>query len=180
MIEIYIQGIEDDSREIEIKTTAEEIEEMSPEFFGEVRLTGNLRKIGKRFAIKCRAECKANLIFDISRKEFEKLIVANITLSFTADNAMLDMIDNEDGSQEDKENRVISEFAKSVDITKDVRDSLTVAIPMKKVAPGFENKSFEELHPELSAKADESDAIEKKEDNNLDPRWSALKNIKIK
>ena len=180
MIEIYIQGIEDDSREIEIKTTAEEIEDMPPEFFGELRLTGNLRKIGKRYAIKCSAECKANLICDISGKEFEKLIVADITLSFTADNAMLDLIDNEDGSQEDKENRVISEFAKSVDITKDIRDSLTVAIPMKKIAPGFENKSFEDLHPELIAKADESDAKEEKEDKNIDTRWSALKNIKIK
>ncbi|MDA3843481.1 MAG: DUF177 domain-containing protein [Candidatus Kapabacteria bacterium] len=177
MIEIYIQGIEDDSRDIEIKTTAEEIEDMSPEFFGEVSVSGNLRKFGKRYAIKCRAECKAHLICDISGKEFEKLISADITLGMTADNAMLDLMSDEDGNQEDKENRVISEFAKSIDITKDIRDSLTVAIPMKKIAPGYENKSFEELHPELSAKANKSDTKEKE---NLDPRWSALKNIKIK
>ena len=180
MIEIYIQGIEDDSRDIEIKTTAVETEDMPSEFFGELSLSGNLRKIGKRYAIKCRAECKANLICDISGKEFEKLITAEIKMSITADNAMLDLMSGEDGSQDDKEDRVISEFAKSIDISKDVRDSLTVAIPMKKIAPGYENKSFEELHPELIAKADESDAKEEKEDENIDPRWSALKNIKIK
>jgi hypothetical protein len=45
---------------------------------------------------------------------------------------------------------------------------------MKRVSPNYRNKSFEELHPEYSAQNEDDEPEEE-----IDSRWSALKNIKF-
>lgn len=57
-------------------------------------------------------------------------------------------------------------------------DYLTLAIPMKRLHPRFdEDENDEELHLVYSSKEEESTNGDSKNDEIVDPRWEALKNI---
>ena len=46
---------------------------------------------------------------------------------------------------------------------------------MKRIAPEFRDKNFEDIFPQFSGKK----SSKKSKDKEIDDRWSALKNIKL-
>lgn len=166
MIEINIQGIGDGKREIEIIEPVSKIEGIYPEFFDNVEINGELRKIGNRYSFRGEVECKARLVCDRSLKEFDELISNEIKLSFLADTNLFLL--NENKSNESNE-IIIHEEAKSVDITEDIKDLLSLALPMKRIAPDLRDKEIEDLYPEKHIKNDDE----------IDDRWAPLKNINL-
>ncbi len=170
MVKIFIQGIKDGLYEIDQHVPVEEVKDIYPEFFGEIHLTGKLRKFGNRYTFTGAAECSAKLVCDVSVTEYEERIAADINVAFLADSKQKSLrytVQNE----EELGARLIGEDDKFIDISEDVREELAVNIPLKKVAPRFRDKSFEELHPEFSPGKEES--------KHIDERWSVLNKLKI-
>lgn len=166
MIEINIQGIDDGKREIELVEPVSKIDGIFPEFFDNVKISGELRRIGNRYSFHGQVHCKAKLLCDRSLKEYEEIISDEVKLSFLADTNLF--LINEKESRENNE-IIIHEEAKSVDITEDIRDILSLALPMKRIAPDLRDKDIEEIYPEKHIK----------KDNDIDERWAPLKNINL-
>lgn len=167
MIKIRIHGIADGRHEIDISVPAAEIDEIYPEYIGDVRLTGTLRKIGNRFSFVGEAACTALLTCDRTLKKFEQLVTAEIKASYLADT-----VQYRDGDEEvdEFEDNIIHEDQEFIDLTVEVREQLAVAMPMKKIAPDVEDKELEEIYPDYAAG--------NKKDSMPDDRWEALKKLK--
>lgn len=58
------------------------------------------------------------------------------------------------GEQRDRtyEVQLIREDATHIDLSEDVRQELAVHLPMKRVAPQYRDRSFEELYPQYAAR----------------------------
>ena len=178
MIKIYIQGIENGLHDIDMQIPVEEVEELYPEYFGNIHLIGKLRKFDKRYTFKGEAKCNAALICDISLKNFTKDITADINLSYLAD-TFLYQISKQSDSEIKKEGNeiIIAEDDKYIDLTNEVREELAVSMPMKRVAPEYEGKSFEEIYPQYSPNSQAKKKKVKK--GEIDDRWEPLKKIKL-
>jgi uncharacterized protein len=166
MVSITIQGIKDGQRDIDIEAGVEEVEGMFPEFIGNLTVKGKLIKLGSRYSVIAEVECLARLTCDLSLQEFDEPIKAELKFSYLANTDLWRLRTSDDYA--DNEERLISEDSKVLDITKDIMEQLAVNLPMKRIAPEFRGKSFEEIHPELTDKKSE-----------IDDHWEALKNLKI-
>ncbi len=174
MIKIRIHGIKDGIHEVNEIVPVSEVAGMLPEFFGNVSFVGKLRKIGKRFTITGFAECQIKLICDLSLEEYTDIISSEINVSFIADTELF-LLNRENYDDPDIE-RAVHEDDEFFDISDDVREQLTVSIPMKRIAPQYRDKTFADLHPEFSAEINETAPDEEVQ---IDERWSALKKIKL-
>jgi uncharacterized metal-binding protein YceD (DUF177 family) len=170
MIKIYIQGIKDGVYDVEQEIPVSDVPEIYPEFFGNISLKGKLRKFADRYTFTGTAECSANFICDISATEYSDVVTAEINTSYLMDSKQRN---NKHSDAENPEEgvKLIAEEDKFIDLSDDVREELAVNIPMKKVAPQFSDKSFEEIFPEYSA--------DSKVKNDIDDRWSILNKLKI-
>lgn len=167
MIPIYIQGIKDGEYDINITVAVEEVENMFPEFFGEIEIVGILRKLGNRYTVELKARCYANLVCDMTLTSYVESIETEFKCSYLA-NTELFWQQNE--LEQDDDERVIHEDAKYIDIGNDIREQLAVNLPLKKVAPEFRDKDLEDIYPQYSKKND----IEE-----TDSRWEPLKKLKF-
>lgn len=166
MFRINIQGIKDGQYEIDLKTAVEDMPGLFPEYFGEARVKAKMRKIGNRYAITGKASCKAKMICDVSLQEYVDTIAVDISRAFFADSSLYEEKKLDD--YEIGEEIVIRENDKYIDLTKNIKDLLSASLPMKRVAPEFRGKDFEEIFPEHTMK-------NKKEE--IDHRWDQLKKI---
>lgn len=172
MIRIYIQGLKDGEYPIDSRCQASEIPDMFPEFEGDVQFTGSMKIIGKRVYIEGKASSNADLVCDRTLAKFKKLIEAEIKIDFLLKgNSIRDK--NKDVQEEI---RAIYEDEKYIDISAIVREELALHLPMRRIAPEFENKELDEIYPELAQKESYK---AKDKFNIIDERWAPLKNIKI-
>jgi uncharacterized metal-binding protein YceD (DUF177 family) len=173
MIKIYIQGKEDGEEQISIEVPSEQIEELSQEFFGNILVEGKLKIIGSRYAFEGRVECMAKMICDISLEEFEANISKELSLSYLADTMLYELARDNDGQNDETGENYLHEDQKEIDITEILKDELQLSLPMKRVAPGYEGKSFEEVHPEYTDAQPE-------EDEEVNAAWKEkLKKLKL-
>ncbi len=174
MLKVRIHGIKDGLHDICEDEPVSNILDIMPEFFGDVHFEGKLRKLGNRFTITGFAEAKAKLICDISLEEYEETISSEISISFLQDTVLFNL--QKDAIDDPKAERVVHDDDEFFDLTTDIKEQLAVDLPMKRISPELRGKSFEEIYPELAGGNDEKiddDIIEG------DPRWSALKNLKL-
>lgn len=171
MINIFIKGLKDGVHDVDIIEPVESVDLLTEEFFGDIKVKGMLRIIGNRFSFTGKAECDAELVCDRTLKKFVESIEADISLSFLVVKSGVEI---QDVGDEEKE-KMISKEEKYIDITRDVCEELILNIPMKKISPEAEGKDIEEIYPEHSAKKKRKD----KDENEIDERWAALKDIKI-
>ncbi len=170
MINIYIKGLTDGLHDIEITEPVDAVPDLSEEFFGDILIEGKLRVLGNRFTFTGKVFSRARLICDRTLKEFEQEIETEMTSAYLINSSGMGI----DKLSEDDKEQIISKDEKYLDITNDVREELILSIPMKKIAPDVEDKEFEEIFPEYSAKKKK-----RKDKEEIDDRWSALKKIKI-
>lgn len=177
MLKILIQGLKDGIYEIKQVTNANSIPDIFSEFIGEINLQGHLRKLGNKYTFSGTAECNAVLICELSLVEFNELIVADINACFIADNSMLKLKDKNSNNYNEY---IISEDDKYIDLTDEVREELAVNLPMKRVAPQFRDKSFEELYPMYAANSqNKNNSNKKKKKSEIDDRWESLRKLKF-
>ncbi len=172
MIRIFIQGLKDGKHSVEIQAPVEEIPELSPEFFGNVSISGNFRKHQQRYTFVCKIICSVKLTCDLSLEEYEDTVEFQYRTSFIKDNSLY--FDQKHRDIEEHEEIAIHEDDKYIDITNDLREELIIHLPMKRISPRYKTKSFEELYPEYTGNKKQL-----KNDKPIDDRWSALKKIKL-
>ncbi|ROL57662.1 DUF177 domain-containing protein [Bacteroidetes/Chlorobi group bacterium Naka2016] len=178
MLKILVKGIKDGEYDVDISSPVEEIEGFFPEFFGEVRFRGKLRIVGKRYTVEGVAECEAHLICDLSLEEYTETISVQISSSFYANNELYYATKNISEELRETEEHIIHEDDKFIDISEDVRQELAIHLPMKRIAPQYRGKSFEEIYPQYSADTPPKKS-KGKTDEEVDERWNALKKLKF-
>lgn len=173
MLKVFIQGLKDGVYDVDLSAPVSQIPLIFEEYTGNVTFKGKLRILGKRFAVTGTAECDALLLCDLSLMEYTEKIKVDIKASYLADDTLYALKDSIDP---DSRENIIREDDKYIDITDDVREELAVSLPMKRVAPEFAGKSFEDIYPEFSAKKENKG---KSKGEEVDDRWAPLKNLKM-
>jgi uncharacterized metal-binding protein YceD (DUF177 family) len=174
MISIFIQGIQNGLHKIDISAPVSEEHDLPPEFFGNISITGELRKLGNRFTLVAQLECSAKLICDRSLEEYVEVVSAEFKTAFIANGEDENRIDK-DTDWDDEVNIGIEE--KKINISSLVREVLFLNLPMKRISPEYRDKEFEDLYPEYTARNTED--IEEEKNTDLDERWAPLKNLKL-
>lgn len=177
MLKIFIQGLKDGEYDIEASSPVSKIPEIYPEFFGDVEFSGKMRILGRRYTITGTASCNAKLICDLTLTEFEEKISADIKVSFEAvDTSERQKFEKIEGDYSQYE---IDEDEKYLDLSDEIKEELEVSIPMKRIAPQFRDKAFEDIYPEFSSKAQPSKGKKIKPED-VDDRWAPLISLKNK
>ncbi|UXX79610.1 DUF177 domain-containing protein [Reichenbachiella carrageenanivorans] len=74
---------------------------------------------------------------------------------------------------------VISNTQESINVESNIYEYLTIAVPMKRIHPDFQDEEDDdENEVALVYTSENAEADEKEDDDAIDPRWAALKNIK--
>ncbi len=181
MLKIRIHGVSDGKHKISLSSYAENIPDMFPEFFGEILVEGELTKSARRYKFSGTANCKANLICDISATDYTEEITTKIVLALVVDSTLY---------FEQKKNIIdydleigLHEDDIFFDISEIVKDELAVSLPMRRISPKYKNRSFSDLYPEYTSTAttitNNNNHNHNNNKSNTDERWNVLKNIKI-
>ena len=128
---------------------------LDPDGFRDLLVEVGLDYDGKKAFVMIKASAIASLICDRTLVTFDRSIKGEYSLLFSP---------KEEGESED-EIRLISSTDEELDITDIVRDTLLLAIPARKIAPGADEA---EIPVAFGAPSDED----------IDPRWEALKALK--
>ena len=167
---VSIKGLVDGTYPVELVAQVQQIEHIFPEFTGELRITGTLRKYGKRFLFDLTARTSAELLCDVSGEEFTETIVAECSLEYIA-NTQLTLLKTEDADREPP--FYIRDDEPNIDITEEIRQELAVSVPLKRVSPKYRDKEFMDIFPHYADNLSTSTEAAPK----VDDRWAALKNI---
>ncbi|SMD33058.1 Uncharacterized metal-binding protein YceD, DUF177 family [Reichenbachiella faecimaris] len=75
---------------------------------------------------------------------------------------------------------VIPSTQESINVESNIYEYLTLAVPMKKIHPDFQDEYDEDEEQEITLvyTSGDEETYEKEESDAIDPRWAALKNIK--
>lgn len=160
VLKLAVRNLEDGENEFDVESPADNIENIASEFRGAVRVKGVINKNGNRYTIQGVASAVACLVCDLSLEEFTEQIEFPVSL------IAISGVE----SKPDDTFIAIRDDDKYIDITEEVRQELTLRLPMKAVSPKYREKTFEELRPEFSAKSIE---------NTADDTWAALRSIKF-
>ncbi len=170
MLKVKISSLKDGTNDVNLECAASEIENIFEEFFGQVEFEGIVRKIRDKYTIKGMAYCDAKLICDLSNEEFIEEIEAEIEMSFIQDSEMALEIEESNGETNLGEYYIYNDEI-YLDLTYDIGEALSVSLPLKRIAPGYEGKEITDLYPELVKKEENG-----KSDDKESP-FSALKGL---
>lgn len=176
MLKIFIQGLKDGEYDVELSSPANKIPDLYPEFFGDIDFKGKMRVFGRRYTVIGRANCKAKLICDLSLNEFEELISTDIKVSFEG---LESAGKQKSESIEAEVNQNIIDDDKYLDLSSEIREQLEVSLPMKRIAPEYRDKDFEDIFPEFAAKLPKK-GTKKTDGSEIDNRWAPLMNLRQK
>lgn len=175
MLNIPIQGMRDGQHSVELECRAEELQSSFDEFVGEVRVRGEIRKVGRRLHLDAVATCTARLTCDYTTKEFDEEIHAPFRCDFVLNTDLYNAQLTDPGDVDD-EIVPVHEEEKFIDVTDIVRQELAVSLPLKRIAPEVRGASIEEfVDKRFLADTEQSD----KEKAKGDDRWAALKSLSL-
>jgi uncharacterized protein len=171
MIDTTIVGIRDGHHPFSETVPASEIPGLPPEFRSEVRVEGVLQRQSGRYVLSASVAAVARLTCDRSLEEYDELIETSFDLEYRVDTALATLQRGRIAELDDEEVRGLRDDEKAIDITEDVRQVLTLAIPSRRVAPAYRDKHLDEIFPSIKGRDAEQPS------NDVDDRWEALKNI---
>jgi len=172
MLKIFIQGIKEGKHEVDLTVPAESIEGISSEYRDKVEVKGILTRYHNRFSLTANVRSTADLICDLSLREYREEISFVYSASFIYDDEKY--YEQKSKELNDNEEIAILSDSKYINITVELLQELIVHLPMKRISPDFRDKNFEDIYPEI-ANGNKKEAYE----NEIDERWSKLKNIKL-
>lgn len=149
--------------EMTLTPSAEDVE-LDPEVFSDLSVEIRLDHEDERDLIAFTARATATLECDRTLKPFDQTVSGSYAVLFVLPEH-LDRFTSDDTSDDV---RPLPESGDPLDITEPVRDTLLLALPTRRVAPGAED---EELQVQFGALTD-SDG------DPMDPRWEALKKLR--
>lgn len=165
---VSIAGLSRGSRDVQLRLDATVIPGLGPEFQGTVDVDGTVRRVGNRFYVDLVVSSPATLECDRSLESFSEAIERHLSFVYEVDS---DLAHEQQGMDlNDVDVRGILPDAQWLDLTEDIRQELTLGLPMKRVAPQYRNQQLEEIFPTLSDAKEEP----------ADDRWEALKRLREK
>jgi uncharacterized protein len=158
MLRIDIRTLEIGSHEFNLEPSPDELG-LEPDKMEEIRVDAKLNYDGKEAVVHIDASAVAHLVCDRTMVPFKQPIRGSYTVLFSP---------NKIDEETDGEVRSFSAKDEELDITDIVRDSLLLAIPIRKIAPGAKDADITtSFGPPV-------------EQNDIDPRWQALAALKEK
>lgn len=147
------------------------VQGLGPEFCSDVHVEGVLHKHGGRYTVSATAVSTVRLVCDRSLEEYDEPIEASFDLEFVVNTSLAVEQRGRVADLDDEEVRGLRDDDKAIDITEDVRQVLTLAIPVRRVAPAYRDKNLDEIFPSIKGRDAEQTSTD------VDDRWEALKNI---
>lgn len=150
--------------ELTLTPSADEVN-LDPETFGDITVDVRLDHEQERDLIAFTARATATLECDRTLVPFQTSIKGDYAVLFVLPEHLSRYATDEGG---DEDVRPLPEPGNELDLTDPVRDTLLLALPTRRVAPGAED---EELPVQFGVLTDE-------EGNPVDPRWEALRKLR--
>jgi uncharacterized protein len=161
MLTVDITSLSSGIHHFEFAPSASEVE-LDPASFSEVQVEAELQYHRERILVKLDATATATLTCDRTLQDYEEPVEGHYSLLFGPPS----MVGQE--GDEFEEVRPLTPSDQEIDLTDVVRDTLLLALPQRRIAPGAEE---EPIDREFGAPEDE-------EDEDIDPRWSELRKLK--
>lgn len=151
------------SHEVALSPSASDLA-LDTEVFSDIEIVLRIDLGQDRALVRFDARGIATLTCDRTLEPYRQAIQGEHTVLFLAP--------NEFGSGEDRNGRdefqVLPEPGVPIDLTEPVRDTLLLAVPARRVAPGAEERAIPTVFHDHDA--DDDDAV--------DPRWEALRRLR--
>ncbi|GMQ82191.1 MAG: DUF177 domain-containing protein [Rhodothermia bacterium] len=154
MLRIDLRSLEAGYHEMSLEPAAADAG-LVPDGFKDILVEVGLDYDGRKAFVMIKASATASLICDRTLVKFDQPIKGEYSLLFSP----------KEEEEAGNEIRSISSTDEELDITDIVRDTLLLAIPVRKIAPGAEEA---EIPVAFGTPADAD----------FDPRWEALKALK--
>jgi uncharacterized protein len=158
MLTIDILPLDPGLHHVEIQSTAEDAG-LDPDVFRDVRVDVRLDRGEDRIYVSFTAEAVAHLECDRTLQMFDLTVSGQHGLVFLPE-------DEAEGDEESDHVKVLHPDDEQLDITNAVRDTLLLAIPQRKIAPGAENVEIPTRFGDIDT------------DDIADPRWEALRKLR--
>lgn len=149
-MKIRLHGISEGKAEIHLTENANNIADLPEEFFGEISLNGTLTKYRNRFVLAGKVTCSANLICDLCAEEYIANINADMEINLIADIDMF-FLQNEHKAN-DKDEIIVHPDDVYYDIAPDVKDFLSLNIPLRRRCTACHDKKFSDILPQFASK----------------------------
>ena len=133
--------------------------DLEPDSFADIVVEAHLDFDGKELLVHLDVSAIATLECDRTLREFDQPLHGTHSILY----APPDTVEEDEADQD--EVVPLDPNADEIDITRFVRDTVLLAIPQRKIAPGAEE---EEIQTEYGEPGDDE----------VDPRWEALKKLK--
>ncbi|HBB25868.1 MAG TPA: hypothetical protein DCZ59_06330 [Bacteroidetes bacterium] len=172
MVLLDIVGMREGSRLFSLTIPASEIPGLSAEFDADVVIDGRIHKSGRHYVVDATVTSDGLFVCDRSLENFRESITADLHVEFVIDPALAVRQQVVQAELDDEQERGIGEDDRTLNITEDVRQVLTVAVPMQHIAPAYRDVPLEEIYPNLKPTNDGQAPV--------DDRWAALEQLKRK
>ena len=174
MLTIDITSLSTGIHHLEWSPSASEAD-LDPSTFSDLEVDVELQYHRDRILVKLHATATAELTCDRTLQPYDQALDGQYNVLFGPPS----MVGQE--GEEFEEVRPLDASDREIDLTDVVRDTLLLAIPQRKIAPGAEEapiaREFGATGAEDEASGDETSEDETSEEP-VDPRWSALKELK--
>ncbi len=160
MVRINIARLKEGKHDFRLTPSAEAVE-LKPEEFEHIEVHVQLDYRGEKIFVALEASAVATLECDRTLQLFQQPVSGTYQLLF-APPGFVGKI-----GEEWEEIRPFTPEEREIDLTDVVRDTLLLALPMRRIAPGAEDM---EIPLQFGAPSEEEDMV--------DPRWAALLKLK--
>ena len=157
MLKIDIRSLSNGVHDLSFTPSPEEIE-VSEDDFTDLKLGVRLDIASKRLYVRVTVAATAALVCDRTSVDYTLPVKGSYSVVF---------IPPEDLDEDEERDDLfpLQQGAEDIDLTTIVRDTLLLAVPIRKIAPGADDEDV----PTTFGEPTEAD---------LDPRWAALKELK--
>lgn len=163
MLTIDITSLSTGIHHLELAPSAEQVN-LDPSTFEDLQVDVVLQHHRDRILVKLHATATAELTCDRTLQPYEQDIEGHYNVLFGPPS----MVGQE--GEEFEEVRPLDSSDREIDLTDVIRDTLLLAVPQRRIAPGAED---EPITREFGATEDEAD-----DEEPVDPRWSDLKELR--
>lgn len=162
MLTVDISSLSEGIHHLEFTPSATDVD-LDPTTFGDIHVETELQYHMDRILVKLTVDATAELTCDRTLRPYYQPVEGQYSLLFGPPS----MVGKE--GDEFEEVRPLTPSDQEIDLTDVVRDTVLLALPQRRVAPGAEDM---EIDREFGAPEDEEETDE------IDPRWDELRKLR--
>lgn len=138
---------EGDVRQETAELSAEALD-LDEDTFSDIEVSVTLQKNDDRIEVAFDAKATATLQGDRTLRWYDEPVSGSYAVTFKPTKAI------EEGEEEDETIREYSPFDPEIDITQEIRDTLLLALPLRRIAPGGEEEDLQLEYGDTDEEAD--------------------------